>query len=77
MAINSEARTGRPPIELDRAQERLLRQAVRRVHEFEAARDEVHQAVLDAWEAGVPQTRIAEATGLGRQTVIRWLRGSE
>lgn len=38
-----------------------------------AAREALRVAVFDAMDAGVPVARIADATGLARTTILRWL----
>ncbi len=43
-------------------------------NQFEGAREALRVAVFDALDADVPVARIADATGLARTTILRWLK---
>jgi DNA invertase Pin-like site-specific DNA recombinase len=70
-------RQGRPPVqppEVEREHERHLDRVVQAANRLDAAKEAVREAALDAVDAGVPQTRVAEAADIGRMTLWRWLK---
>jgi DNA invertase Pin-like site-specific DNA recombinase len=46
-------------------------------NQFDGAKQGLRAAALEAVDAGVPQTRVADAADVGRMTLWRWLNESE
>lgn len=62
-------------MEPSRDHERQISRVVDAANRLEGAKRGLRAAVLDAVEAGVPQTHVAEAAEIGRMTLWRWLQG--
>jgi DNA invertase Pin-like site-specific DNA recombinase len=58
-------------------QEHKLSQVLAAGNQLDAAREQLRDVVFEALDAGIPQTRVAEASGLGRMTLWRWLNAEE
>jgi hypothetical protein len=78
------SRMGRPPVVLDREQEREMSRVLSAANRVEAAEERLEvakralrEAALDAVDADVPQLRVIEAASIGRMTLWRWLQADE
>jgi hypothetical protein len=60
-----------------REHERRLDRVVQATNRLEGAKEALRDAALDAVDAGVPQTQVAEAADIGRMTMWRWLKEDE
>lgn len=60
-------------MKLNTDQERELDRLCVAANRVEGAREQLRAAVFDALDADVPVARIADATGLARTTILRWL----
>ena len=58
-------------------QEGHLDRVAAAANRLDGAKEALRRVALDAVDAGVPQTRVAEAADVGRMTLWRWLNDSE